>query len=241
MAKSRSNSNQTEAASKLRSIIWSVEEGNLLGSEEDLTLLVGASRPTVRAAARLLENEGLIKVRRGINGGYFAARPRVDVIESSVSAYLQSIVGETEEVTEIASRLWLLVVRKAARLESPEKKKLVQQFKKEFSEISESIPMVDLAKIEETCQKKMFDLTHSGYIELIFHINKIFASQRVGGSPANPISSSEHQEFVHTWRNARLLEFDAIEAGNQQLSEMAAKFARSLFHKRIWGTPPRND
>lgn len=241
MTKSRSNSNQAEAASKLRSIVWSVEEGNLLGSEEDLTLLVGASRPTVRGAARLLENEGLIKVRRGLNGGYFAARPSVDVIESSVGAYLQSIVGETEEVTEIASRLWLLVVRKAARLESPEKKKLIQKFKKEFSEISDEIAMSELIKIEEICQKKMFDLTNSGYIELIFHINKIFVSQRVDGPTANPISPLEHKEFVHTWRNARLLELDAIEGGNQQLSEMAAKFARSLFHKRIWGIPPLND
>lgn len=238
MTKTRSHSNMNKAASELRSIIWSSEEGKLLGSEDDLMLLVGASRPTVRQAARLLEREGLIKVRRGINGGYFGSRPSVEIIEASVSAYLQTVVARTEEVTEIASMLWLIVTRKAARLETAEKKTLIQQLKKEFLKIKDNIPIHELIEIEVKSQKKIFELTHSGYIEMIFHINRMFASQRDEGTAMHPISQEEHEQFVHTWRSARLLEFEAIADGNAPLSEMAAKLARNLFHKRIWGRSP---
>lgn len=71
--KPRTKPNITTAASALREIIWSAAEGQLLGSEEDLTAMLGVSRPTVRQVARLLEREGLLKVRRGVNGGYFAS------------------------------------------------------------------------------------------------------------------------------------------------------------------------
>src|SRR3569623_1918283 len=86
------------AAPRLRSIVLGTPEGTLLGSEEALIKRLDVSRATVRQVARLLEREGLLLVRRGINGGYFAARPDARTIESTVSAYLEIFDSDIEDV-----------------------------------------------------------------------------------------------------------------------------------------------
>ena len=69
------------AASRLRALARAANADALLGSEEALVAQLGVSRATLRQVARLLEREGLLKVRRGINGGYFAARPDLRTVE----------------------------------------------------------------------------------------------------------------------------------------------------------------
>src|SRR6266404_239290 len=108
------------AAARLRELALAADDGELLGSEEALVEKLGASRTTVRQVARLLEREGLLRVRRGINGGYFAARPDLHTIETTVSAYLEMLHTEPEDVTTIASALWVEVLRRAARINSAE-------------------------------------------------------------------------------------------------------------------------
>ena len=56
------------AAMNLRKIVLDLPPGSLIGSEDALIVRLGSSRSTVRQVARLLEREGLLMVRRGING-----------------------------------------------------------------------------------------------------------------------------------------------------------------------------
>jgi GntR family transcriptional regulator, transcriptional repressor for pyruvate dehydrogenase complex len=119
-AKAKSKSALEGAASRLRSIALAAKEGVLVGSEETLIAKSGVSRATVRQAARLLEREGFLRVRRGINGGYFAARPDVRTIEKTVSAYLEMVHTKPEDITVIASVLWVEELRRAAQMKTPE-------------------------------------------------------------------------------------------------------------------------
>jgi DNA-binding FadR family transcriptional regulator len=52
----------------------------LLGYEDELVDRLGVSRITLRQAVRLLEHEHLIKVRRGVNGGFFTRLPSADAV-----------------------------------------------------------------------------------------------------------------------------------------------------------------
>lgn len=235
MTTSRSKPNITAAASKLRSIIWAAEEGELLGSEDDITNMLEVSRPTVRQVARLLEVEGLLKVRRGINGGYFATRPSIEVIEASVSSYLQMVVGDEEDVTEIASVMWAIIVRKAAALQSPEKKQLMEGLRSKVLSLKDNALFDDLLEVEDETRAVVFNLVNNRYIELIFHINRVFASKHFPFNPADRDNTPEHYEYVKAWRKAKLLELDAIAEGNCEVAELAARFSRSLFHRRLYG------
>jgi GntR family transcriptional repressor for pyruvate dehydrogenase complex len=60
-----------------------------LGSEDYIMQSLGVSRPTLRQAARILEHEQLLTVRRGIGGGFFGRRPKADGVAHMSSVFLR--------------------------------------------------------------------------------------------------------------------------------------------------------
>jgi DNA-binding FadR family transcriptional regulator len=63
--------------------------GEPLASEKELMERFGVSRPTLRAALRILETESLVEVRRGSRGGTWVCSPSIDVTARRAGAYLQ--------------------------------------------------------------------------------------------------------------------------------------------------------
>jgi GntR family transcriptional regulator, transcriptional repressor for pyruvate dehydrogenase complex len=231
--KSAPKSALSDTASKLRTIVLSSEEGALLGTEETLVKKLGVSRATVRQVARLLEREGLLRVRRGINGGYFAARPDLRAIESTVSAYLETLHTESEDVTAIASVLWVEVLRRAARIKTKESKALAEKYLERVKATHGHASFGDVLRIEQESRKAIFDLVESRYIELIFQINTAFA-QRHFPPQSEKDDTDAHREFVQAWRHAKVLEFQSIIDGDPELAMMAARHARNIWHRRVW-------
>jgi GntR family transcriptional repressor for pyruvate dehydrogenase complex len=74
------------------------EESGLLGSEDDLLERLGVSRPTLRQATRILEQENLIFVRRGVNGGLFFRRPDASAVTHTTVVFLRSRHTSVQEV-----------------------------------------------------------------------------------------------------------------------------------------------
>jgi GntR family transcriptional regulator, transcriptional repressor for pyruvate dehydrogenase complex len=93
MKKVRVSSAAQVAAGVLREAILA-HEGEatewFLGSEDDVLKRLGISRPTLRQAARLVEAEGLLLVRRGIGGGIFGRRPSRDAVTHMATISLRS-------------------------------------------------------------------------------------------------------------------------------------------------------
>jgi len=73
--KAESVSMVTHTVNALTKMSLAVEDGEFLGAEADLLLTLGVSRPTLRQAAKVVENDRLLMVRRGAGGGFYAARP----------------------------------------------------------------------------------------------------------------------------------------------------------------------
>ena len=221
------------AATHLRAISMEAEDGAFLGSEEALLQTLGFSRSTVRQVARLLEQEGLLRVKRGISGGYYAARPDARTIERVVSSYLESVHFEAEEVTIVASALWVEVIRRASLVRNDTSRALADRFRRRVIAMKPTATFAEVRKVEIESQKAIFTLVESRYIELIFDINIAFAS-RGFSSPSLGDIGEYHRDFVRRWREAKLLELAAIGEGNVELGLMAARYVRSLWHKRIW-------
>src|SRR3546814_14470549 len=76
-----------EAASILREeILRDIKDDEwLLGSEDEVMRSLEVSRPTLRQALRLLEQEQLVSVRRGVGGGLFARRPTEEGVTHTAS------------------------------------------------------------------------------------------------------------------------------------------------------------
>jgi GntR family transcriptional repressor for pyruvate dehydrogenase complex len=82
----------TEAAAVLREEILRHVQGAewLIGGENEVIGMLGVSRPTFRQALRILEQEQLVTVRRGVGGGLFAKRPTEDGVAQTASVFLRS-------------------------------------------------------------------------------------------------------------------------------------------------------
>ncbi|HKX77341.1 MAG TPA: GntR family transcriptional regulator [Novosphingobium sp.] len=73
--------------------------GHPLGREADLNALAGVSRWTFREALSLLEQSGLVTMRRGANGGIFVAAPMLDAVCNGLASYLEFVHAAPAHVT----------------------------------------------------------------------------------------------------------------------------------------------
>lgn len=103
-----------EAAAKLREIILAREPNTRLGSLQDIAKLLNVGIVTVQQAARILEHEGLLSVRRGPGGGYYGIRPDEAALERALAAYLRVHGFGNREALEMTSLLDCDIIPAAA-------------------------------------------------------------------------------------------------------------------------------
>lgn len=220
------------AAAGLRKLVQSIESGALLGSEEDLIAWLQVSRATLRQVARLLEREGWLAVKRGINGGYFSARPDLNAIENSVSAYLDLIDADVRETAIVGTALWIEIMRRAASAEPDRVKVVIQALRKKVAALRSDASLDDVLQLDLDIRAVFLELIKSRYIEFLFQINVIYASRQFVTRPDADDDSPEHVDFVKAWRAAKIMEFAAIEDGDVELATLAARHSRNVWYWR---------
>jgi len=86
----------------------------LLGSEDELVARFGVSRPTFRQAAKLLEQEQLLKIKRGVGGGYFVQRPTGEAVAHVTAVYLHSRSATLQHLILSAAPIYAATAAAAA-------------------------------------------------------------------------------------------------------------------------------
>lgn len=79
----------SRTARELSKLSMAHEDGAFIGAEDDLLNRLGVSRPTLRQAAKIAENDRLISVRRGIRGGFYASRPDANDAIRTLARYMR--------------------------------------------------------------------------------------------------------------------------------------------------------
>src|SRR5260370_36513854 len=77
-----------------------VEEGTPLPPERELVLQTNMSRTTVREALRILEVQGLVRIKTGRAGGAFVQRPGEDSVASSLGLLIRARQGRRATLLE---------------------------------------------------------------------------------------------------------------------------------------------
>jgi DNA-binding FadR family transcriptional regulator len=101
--------NETLASRTARALVslsLAADPGDFLGAEDELLGRFGVSRPTLRQAAKMVERERLISVRRGTKGGFFAERPDARDAIQSLARFLRirgASLGDVIQVTRPVS------------------------------------------------------------------------------------------------------------------------------------------
>lgn len=235
------------AAAALRRIVLGSPPGTLIGNEEVLIARLGCARSTVKQVARLLEREGMLKVRRGNNGGYFGARPDAGTIEAAVSSYLEAIHVDPSDVTVVASVLWGEVMRKAAGADPAARERLADHLSRRIKALKPNAGFNQVRDLELFAQSEIFKLAQSPYVKLIFDINVAFTKRHLV-EPVSDNENAEHLAFASAWKEGKAMEIGAIRQGDADLAAMAARYSRRIWHQRIisrfysddTAEPPRN-
>lgn len=126
--KSKSVSAVDEAANQLRIYALSKDDGEFLGSEEDMIDRLKVSRPTLRQASARVVQENLVAIKRGVGGGYFAARPGSLSVSRMAALYLMSRNAGLSETTAAMEPLRAELAKRAARNKNPELRAKLKKF-----------------------------------------------------------------------------------------------------------------
>ena len=88
--------------------------GDRLPSERELQALMDVSRNTLRESLRVLEQKGLVEIRKGHRGGIFVKQINADSMSESLGLFVQSQRITMEEISEFRQDLEGLLTRRAA-------------------------------------------------------------------------------------------------------------------------------
>ncbi|MDO7844043.1 FadR/GntR family transcriptional regulator [Sphingomonas immobilis] len=131
-------------AKALRDEILSRDDDEMfLGSEDDLIVRLGVSQPTFRQAARLLEYEELLTVKRGVGGGYFGRRPTAEAVARLAGLYLLSHGTSFPDVMRTQGALEAELIRQITLHSDPAARQRLRDFLDSHPELwsLESLPM----------------------------------------------------------------------------------------------------
>jgi DNA-binding FadR family transcriptional regulator len=93
----------------------SLAAGDRLPSERELQAMLDVSRNTLRESLRVLEQKGLVEIRKGNRGGIFVKQLNADCMAESLGLFVQSQRITMEQISEFRQDLEGLVTCRAAR------------------------------------------------------------------------------------------------------------------------------
>ena len=206
------------AAARMRTMAMEREEGTLLGSEEELMGELAVSRPTLRQAAALVAQERLITIRRGVNGGYFAALPDSLTVARMAAIYLQSRRARLNEVIEVAEPIRTELVRLASRSTDVEAKAQLAEFLSQ----ERAMPQTDyrsFLRAERSFGRVLGTISGNRVLELFLNIVYDLSAfiSRVEDVYVN------RPERIELYRSHRNRIADAILEGDEEMAVLATR------------------
>jgi DNA-binding FadR family transcriptional regulator len=144
----------------------------LLGSEDDLLNALGVSRPTLRQAARMLEQEQLLVVRRGIGGGLFGRRPTGQAVSHAASVFLRSQGATYQDLISTQMILGSECARLAAGCPDAERREALRSYYDDQipGPDRERMPTLEFLRLTVDFQRRVADLAGSPALRLFVYV-----------------------------------------------------------------------
>jgi DNA-binding FadR family transcriptional regulator len=215
---------QTTAA-KLRDIILAREPHAQIGSLGEVASLLGVGIVTVQQAARVLEHEGLLAVRRGPGGGYYGARPDEAALERSVAAYMRVHGCSYADALDITSLLDCEIIASAARCRDESLRSALQA-------LGERIAGCDTEQARIAFEEEFHDLLLKMDARPLYELLMRVAMQLYRTPPA-PRPLFPGKEGVAVWKASKRQIIGAILERDADLARFEAERHRRQLMRRL--------
>lgn len=221
------------AARRMRAVIIDREDGSYLGSEEDLKAQFSLSRAALRQAARILEHEQLLVVRRGVGGGYFVRRPSVQAVARSAAIYLQAHRTSMNDIVRIARIFAMETAGLAAGSTDPDAREHLAQLRVQIaSQPDDGYAAADVMSDEARIVDALLQLANAPTLALFQRILHEFGrrdrTQRI---------YHDRPDRCAQWRRARLALVDAVLARDTEMATLLARRQNELSQSWLEKTP----
>jgi len=129
----------------IRQVEAAIFQGNLaagdrLPPERELQGMLDVSRNTLRESLRVLEQKGLVEIRKGNRGGIFVKELNTDSMSESLGLFVRSQRIRMEQISEFRQDLEGLVTRRAALSAAPGKMAEVEQILERAADLATEGP-----------------------------------------------------------------------------------------------------
>ncbi|WP_260582901.1 FadR/GntR family transcriptional regulator [Sphingopyxis sp. PET50] len=167
----------SRTARQLSQLSLAVDPGTHLGAEDDLIARFGVSRPTLRQAAKLVERDRLISIRRGAQGGYYAERPDARDAIQSLARFLRIKGARLSDVVQVTRPIWEEAAVAAAERRSADDRERLRAF---VAAIDARDTPRELIAAEVEMARLISAMSGNPVIELIMEIGYSFGLDEEG-------------------------------------------------------------
>ena len=204
---------------RLRDLILDQAPDTLIGSLKDLAQRLGVGIVTVQQAARVLEHEGLLEVRRGPGGGYIGKRPDEAALVRALAAYIRVHGSAYLDALDMMSLLNCELVAAAAGCGDPA---LQAQLRALIPRIDGCETMEQRIALEQAVSSVMFSMVDRPIVQLLARVT----SSVYQANPIPPVYVGE--EGVAEWKAGRHRLIEAVLRQDEELARFEAMRMRQL-------------
>lgn len=218
-AAARSRRPVLAVADRLRDMIFAAAPDSRLGSLKGLAEAFGVGIVTLQQAARVLEHEGLLEVRRGPGGGYYGKRPDEAALERALAAYIRMHPIGYAEALDIMTLLFCELVAAAAASED-------EHLRRELQDLAGEIDQVRDGPASGEFERRLQDLLFRMVDRPLFALLTQVALQLYSNWPMPPLYVGE--DGLAEWRLGRHRVLGAILARDSELARFEAERNRRV-------------
>lgn len=191
----------TAAVAALRDMILAQPPQTQIGSLPELAKGLGVGIVTVQQAARVLEHEGFLQVRRGPGGGYYGTRPDAEGLSRAISGFLALRHAEHPEAIDIITLLDCELM--AAAAQAPDEPR-----RHELAALADTIDRRNTASQRGAFDQAMLDILYVMVDRPLMELLSRVAVHHYAEYPRGPVYGGDQGK--QRWKSERRAIISAI-------------------------------
>ncbi|SFR89380.1 FCD domain-containing protein [Sphingomonas jatrophae] len=214
----------TAAVTRLRDMIVAQPPETQIGSLPNLAKELGVGIVTVQQAARVLEHEGFLRVRRGPGGGYYGTRPDAEGLSRAISGFLAMRHSAHPEAIDIITLLDCELMAAAASATD-------RALKQQLGALAETIDQRNTARERGAFDQGMLDILYLMVDRPLMELLSRVAVHHYADYPRGPVYGGA--EGRQRWKRERRAIISAIIDGDVERARFEAQRRRSEIMRRL--------